>query len=152
YYGMLRWNEFTPGEAFLRKLFTTNLYSNESYTPRLFSSLNIDWSYNETTKEFLTAGINGSVSPLGYVDRFESRNFGKEVKFGPSIRLGGFYSSDYSKPFALDIFASATKFTENRQFYYSVELSPRVRFNDRLFIVWSSSYNRYDHDLGFVFQ
>src|SRR5690606_9451431 len=37
-------------------------------------------------------------------------------------------------------------------FYYSVELSPRVRFNDRLFIVWSSSYNRYDHDLGFVFQ
>ena len=152
YYGMLRWNDFTPGKTFLRKWFTTNLYYNELYKPQLFSSLNIDWSYNATTKKFLTAGLNGGFSPLGYVDHFESRNFGKEVKFGPSIRLGGFYSSDYSKPFALDIFASATKFTENRQFYYSVELSPRVRFNDRLFIVWSSSYNRYDHDLGFVFQ
>lgn len=152
YYGMLRWNDFTPGKTFLRKWFTTNVYYNELYKPQLFSSLNIDWSYRATTKKFLTAGIDGGFSPLGYVDHFESREFGKEVKFGPSVRLGGFYSSDYSKPFALDVFASATKYTENRQYYYSLEVSPRVRFNDRLFIVWSSSYNHYDYDLGFVYQ
>ncbi|TNE75153.1 MAG: hypothetical protein EP333_04875 [Bacteroidetes bacterium] len=152
YSATLRWNDFTAGKHMLRRWANLSATYNELYSPQLFTSMNIDWSAAGTYRNFLTAGVNGGFSPLGTVDHFESRSFGKELRYGPSIRIGGFYSSDYSKPFALDLRTSITNYTENRQMSYSFTVSPRLRFGDRMFLVWNSTISELLYDIGYVFQ
>lgn len=146
----MNWYRFVPGKYFLRRWASANVYYEELYSPRQFSYFNLNWSYNGTLKNFLTVGLNGSVNPVGEVNHFESRRFGKEVTFAPSYNIGGFYSSDYSKTFALDMRFWYKKFLNPGQQGMSFTISPRVRFSDRLFIVWRSSYDRYMNDYGYV--
>lgn len=151
YQAEMSWNRFVPGKYFLRRWANANVYYEELYSPRKFSNLTVNWGYVGTLKNFLTVGLNGNVSPIGEVNHFESRQFGKEVTFAPSSQIGGFYSSDYSKTFALDVRFWYKKFFNPGQHGYSVTVSPRIRFSDRLFIVWRSAYDRYNGDYGYVY-
>jgi hypothetical protein len=151
YYGVEGiWNAYKPKGKFLRKWGGADIYYEELYKPQLFSVLNINGYLNGTFKNFLTCGINATVSPLGYVSHFESRKFGVPLNFGPSATLGGFYSSDYSKPFALDIQASAKQFFLETMSYNRLSISPRFQFSPQFFVVLSSQYEYYENDFGYV--
>lgn len=150
YQADINWNRFVPSKLFLRRWANANVYYEELYSPRRFSDLRINWSYNGTLRNFLTTGLNGNVRPIGEVNHFESRKFGREVIFAPSARIGGFFSSDYSKPFALDMRFWYRQFLNPGQHGYSITISPRVRFSDRLFLVWRSKYDRFEGDYGYV--
>lgn len=150
YSGNLRLNDFEVGKVFLRKWFEVSAYYEELYKPQLFSVFDINWSAAGTFKNFLTAGLSGRFSPVGYVNHFESRQFGEELVFGPSYRVGGFYSSDYSKVFALDLRASYSDFTQSDQYNYSLTFSPRIRFGDIAFMVWNTTYNGFGSDIGYI--
>lgn len=150
YEAKLRWNDFKAGKLFLRKWSNLSFYYEELYAPQAFSYLNVSFSAAGTMRNFLTWGINGDVNPVGGVNHFESRTFGKEVVNDPNFRIGGFYSSDYSKVFALD-FRPGIRFypgTERNQ--WSINVSPRVRVSDRMFLVWNSTYEHLGSDFGYV--
>lgn len=147
----MNWNRFVPGKYFLRRWANANIYYEELYSPRRFSYFQLNWGYVGTLKNFLTVGLNGNFNPVGEVNHFESRQFGKEVVFAPSAQIGGFYSSDYSKTFALDVRFWYKKFMNPGQQGGSITVSPRIRFSDRLFIVWRSTYDRYLGDYGYVY-
>lgn len=142
--------DFDGDRFFLRKWLDVDVYYEELYKPQLFSSLDLSWSAVGTFRNFLTCGFNGEINPLGYVDHFESRNFGKEVIYGAMYNLGGFYSSDYSKKLALDLRANFLDVLTTEQFEFSVTVSPRIRFGDRAFMVWKSIYSHYHQDVGYV--
>ncbi len=150
YASYVSWNDFTPGKHFLRKWGGINAFYEELYKPRLFSYANIGWDGAGTLKNFLTLGVNGNFNPFGEVDHFESRKFGKEVRFGENFRVGGFISSDYSKRFALDLRTSYKQFFNSAQKAVSVTVSPRVRLSDRVFAVWRSTVDFIVHDFGYV--
>lgn len=146
----LNWNHFEQDKIFLRRWANANIFYEELYSPRKFSNLRINWGYRGTLKNFTTTGLNGTFSPVGEVNHFESRKFGREVNFAPSVDFGGFISTDYSKVFAFDTRFWYKKFMNPGQFGFSVNASPRVRFSDRIFIVWRTAYDRYEGDYGYV--
>lgn len=146
----LGWNDFTPGKHFLRKWGNMQIFYEELYKPQLFSTSRINWSLAGTLKSFLTAGVNGAFWPFGEVNHFESREFGKEVRFNPSFRVGGFYSTDYSKRFALDLRTNYRQFVNTAQKSTQFVVSPRARISDRMFAVWRTSVDFITHDYGYV--
>lgn len=146
----LDWNDFSPRGRFLRRWASIGVYYEELYKPHLYANNTYSWSMAGTFRNFLTAGINGNFSPFGEVNHFESRTFGKEVKFNPSFRVGGFYSSDYSKPFALDLRFWYKQFTNTSQKGMSFTVSPRARLSDKLFLVWRTTTDFILHDYGYV--
>lgn len=151
YYGVEGvWNAYKPKGRFLRKWAGADIYYEELYKPQLFSILNINGYLNGTFKNFLTCGIDGSVSPLGYVSHFESRQFGIPLNFGSSFSMGGFYSSDYSKPFALDMRARRKQFLTENMSYNTLTISPRFQFSPQFFVVLTSQYEYYANDFGYV--
>ncbi len=150
YYANVRWNDFTPGKYFLRKWISAGIYYEELYKPKLFSYGGFDYQAVGTFKNFLTVGLDGSVNPFGEVDHFESRRFGNEVRFKPNASIGGFYSSDYSKRFALDLRFWYKQFVNSSQKGANFEISPRVRMFERWFLVYSTSWDFITADYGYV--
>lgn len=145
-----RFNDYTSGTYFLRRWFNATLAYTELYKPQLFSDLELSWSAAGTTRKFLTFGFNGAFNPLGSVNHFESRVAGKAVAYSQAYEVGAFYSSDYSKVFALDLRGTFRDFTKEEQLYYSLLLSPRLRASDRLFFVWTTQSEWYASDYGYV--
>lgn len=145
-----QYSNFVPKGKFLRKYVNMNLNYEELYFPRLFSNFNYSLGVVGTLRNFLTMGLNGDVSPIGYIDHFESRNFGIPVNFAPSFRVGGFYSSDYSKPFALDFRFNRRTFLNKGQAYNYANISPRFQLSTRMFLVYSLDYEYYSKDYGYV--
>ncbi|MCH2224594.1 MAG: carbohydrate binding family 9 domain-containing protein [Crocinitomicaceae bacterium] len=150
YQAELGWYSYIPKGMFLRKWSEFSIYYEELYSPQLYSGISIEGSYGGTFRNFLTAGLDAGIDPIGEVNHFESRQFGKEVRFGKSTWLGGFYSSDYSKQFALDLRISYKQFFQSAQKGVFFTVSPRVRLSDRMFMVWRSQLNFIVHDYGYV--
>jgi hypothetical protein len=144
------YSDFVPKGRILRKFIDAGINYRELYSPSKFSSFSLDGGLITTFRNFLTCGVSGDFNPLGYVDHFESRTFGIPVNFDPSFRLGGFYSSDYSKPLALDVRAARRTFLNGAQSYNSVTFSPRFQFSSRFFMVYSLQLEKYYKDYGFV--
>jgi hypothetical protein len=152
YNAFVRWNDFTPGKYFLRKWASASVYYEELYKPKLFSYGGIDFDAVGTFKNFLTVGLNGNVNPFGEVNHFESRNFGNEVRFDPNFTIGGFYSSDYSKPFALDVRSRYKQFIGSHQKGVSLVVSPRLRLFERMFLIFRTNWDFITSDYGYVRQ
>ncbi len=147
----LRWNGYKPKGRFLRRWARVDVSYQELYFPRLFSSFNVSGFYNGTFKNFMTCGLSADASPIGSVDHFESRSFGIPLNFDPSAKIGGFISSDYSKPFALDIRSNFRQYTNLNQYNYNVTVSPRFQFASRFFLGFTSTYEYLKNDFGYVF-
>jgi hypothetical protein len=151
YYGVEGvWNAYKPKGRFLRKWGGADIYYEELYKPQLFSILNINGFLNGTFRNFLTCGIRGTISPLGYVSHFESRQFGIPLNYGPSASFGGFYSSDYSKPFAFDFRFNRKQYFNEVMSYNTLTISPRFQFSPQFFVVLNTQYEYYENDFGYV--
>ncbi|MFK7786811.1 MAG: DUF5916 domain-containing protein, partial [Crocinitomicaceae bacterium] len=150
YNARVRWNDFSPGKYFLRKWIDVNFYYEELYKPKLFSFGGLAFNSVGTFRNFLTVGLNGGVNPFGEVNHFESRQFGNEVRFDPNFRLGGFYSSDYSKRFALDLRFWYKQFVNSSQKGFNFVVSPRVRLFERMFLVFRTKWDFILSDYGYV--
>ncbi len=150
YYSFLRWNDFTAGKYFIRKWISAEIYYEELYKPKLFSYGGLGLETVATFKNFLTVGLDANVNPFGEVDHFESRNFGNEVRFKPNFSVGGFYSTDYSKRFALDLRFWYKQFMHSSQKGSNFVISPRVRLSDRMFLVFRTKWDFIISDYGYV--
>ena len=148
----LNWNGYKPKGRFLRRWSSVSMEYEELFFPRLFNYFSVYGKYNFTFKNFMTCGLNANSSPFGSVDHFESRQFGIPLNFDPNVKVGGWISSDYSKPFALDVRANYNRYANpfQNQDNSSVNVSPRFQFNSRFFIVVSSQYEYLRNDFGFV--
>lgn len=150
YNASLSWNVFTPSKNFYRRSINFNVSYSELYKPQLFSGLNLSARIGGLHKKILYTFLQVGYNPLGNVSHFESRSFGKEVLFKPSLSFDYMFSSDYSKRFALDGFFSFRNYFGTQQNNGSLSLSPRVRVSDRWNIVLSSSYDLFTADYGYV--
>lgn len=149
-FGQMKWVDYQRKRNMLRRTFTT--YSNVEYlyAPSKFAYWNLDASTVITYKNFLTTGFEAQLYPFKEVDHFESRTFGIPVNFPQSMMLGGFYSSDYSKKYALDISLYNRVYALKGMNNLDAEVSPRMRLSSKLFVVLSSSVSRYTQNYGYV--
>ncbi len=121
------------------------------YVPSAFWNFGIYGKHTTTfTKNYFTAGINYGIEPIITYDYYEARIPGRFYTFPINYNYGGFISSDYRKPFALDVFSNYNPFVENNRRAFSVTVSPRYRVNNRLSFIYEVSDNIKRDDIGFV--
>ena len=148
---------FKPFWIYNSMRISTTIYHESLVDPARFSRTEFDLFWSGTFKNFLSAGLDWAYQPWGYVDFFEARVFAQPWRKPVWARMGGWISSDYRKPLAIDATASYRAFIPNAQdpFWQGarvVELSfsPRIRFSNRLNAILSNWVSFRPNNIGFV--
>lgn len=137
-----------PVWKFLNGWNNLNINYQRLYQPNKFVGLNINGENAVTWKNWLTTGIYYYFNPIGGYDYFEPRVTGKKFKEYTNGGFGGFISSDYRKPFALDINGGFTSQPKANNYSWDINIEPRVRINDRLKFRHRFSYEE-ERETGF---
>ncbi len=121
------------------------------YVPDAFWNFGIYANHVTTfTKQFFTCGINYGIEPVITYDYYEPRIFGRFYTYPVNYNGGGFISSDYRKPFALDISTNYRVFNEYDRNYINLAVTPRYRASNKLSFIYEVANNIKTDDVGFV--
>ncbi|WP_205504139.1 DUF5916 domain-containing protein [Rufibacter psychrotolerans] len=125
------------------------------YKPAAFTQLAYFLETNATTKNFLSFGYTLVWLPKDGYDYFEPRSYKDGVpdrkwRKPAGWELNSYISSDYRKKFALDLSFGFYLAPEYDQFDKWVGVSPRVRVNDNLQLIYRLDYNHAPRDFGFA--
>lgn len=134
---LINYNIFKPFWRFYRVWSSFEATYSRLVLPNEYASFGLSGAVNGTFRNFMTAGIWLEAAPLPNHDWFEPRQVGRFYETDSYYGAGGFISSDYSKPFALDLNVSYLAFLEPQRYSTSVFISPRVRASDRLMIIYN---------------
>ena len=92
------------------------------------------------------------MSPGKQFDYFEPRTPGRFFVFEDRFSLGGFISTNFNRPFAINASVDIETFFEDGRdsFRTEIELSPRFRFNDHFSMNYEISLDDRNNDRGFA--
>lgn len=121
-----------------------------SYKQDQFMNFALRYSTVYSLRSFHAIGLNVAAEPIETNDFFETRTFEQYYKFPTNFTYGGFFSSDYSRPFALDLRTTQRVFDELGRYNTYYEISPRFRPNDKLFFVLEHNWGTRFNEMGFV--
>ena len=142
------YNIYKPFWRFYRFWSSASIQYASLVNPNVFSSVGIDGSVGGSFRNFLAAGLDLYLQPVRNHDYFEPRIDGRFYEDDPMVFLGGFISSDYSKPFALDVNAGWFQYFEEDRVGFDLSISPRIRFNDKWFLVYRYNQNNAFNEEG----
>lgn len=95
-------------------------------------------------------GIFFQANPIEVFDFYMPRTAGR-YSYVPRSAQGNLnFSSNYNRPFALDLAGYLRKYDERGRIDYVWNVSPRYRVNDKLMLVYSFEYAKNDRDRGYV--
>ena len=143
---------FEPTGKFNR--YNINAWINYSRlaNPSTYTGTNLGIAFSGQLKIIDGFGGNLGFQPGKQYDYFEPRVEGRYFIYEDRLNGNFWYSSNYNKKFAFDAnVGGATFFEQDREttnIWYSV--SPRFRFNDKMFIVYSFSIDDYKKDRGYA--
>ena len=144
------WNDYKESKHFYRRKAQISWFYEELYKPQLYNYSGFSWSLGGLHKKQVYTQLSGRVNPFGIVDHFESREFGKIVRYNGSATIGYFLSTDYSKRFSLDGGINFTQFISAMQNEYDVWLSPRFNLSDRMNLILRSNVDLSNNGYGYV--
>jgi len=146
----MEYNFFDPFWKFMDWSNEVAAYLSYLYNPRLYSEFGIEAFSRATWKNYLTTGFGIDIKPIEEHDHFESRTPGRMVVLPANYEVILFLSPDYRKKFVVDIRGGIEKANDYDQLSYSYSIGPRIRFSDRMFMVYRFNYNRELNNLGYV--
>jgi len=117
-----------------------------------FSDFSITMRRNMTFKNFLTAGTHIKFHPMGRNDYYEDRIAGGEYYRVPiTYELGNFWSSNYSKPVAVDFQWQYIQWIgEKNRMKYACSFSPRFTLGTRILIIPSIDIQYYSNQRAYI--
>lgn len=139
------YNIYEPFWRLYRLWSNINLTYSRNINPDNFANFFIVGEVGGTFKNFMTAGIWTQIEPVLTFDYYEPRVAGRFYEYPQNFRIGGFISSDYSKPFSLDMEGAFIKFNDEGRYRITLSTSPRIRFSDKLFLILTN-YVGYDNN------
>ncbi len=151
YSANISWNDFKPSNNFFKRSVRLNWFYEELYKPQLFNYSGFFLNIGGLHKKQVYMSLSVRGSPFGEVNHFESRHFGKIVRYNPEGEVSYFFTTDYSKRIALDGDIGYVKFFGINQEKYSFFLSPRLRVSDRMMLVLDASLDINNNGFGFVY-
>ncbi len=131
------YNVYKPFWKFLRTWSSLNVNYERLYSPDEFTDFSVNVDVGGTFRNFLSTGVFYRVEPIETYDFFEPRVWGRFYAWQPSHNVGGFFSSNYNKTFALDFNGNYRKFNADGRYRLNTSIGPRVRFSDK----FSMRYN-----------
>ena len=104
------------------------------------------------TKKFFAFGFFSEANPIGTHDYFEPRKFDFQTYFAQvgNVLAGGFISTNYANPFAIDVNIAHRRFFDGLQVGTDFSVVPRYRVSDKLSFVWTFSSEQRDGYVNFV--
>lgn len=144
------YNVFEPVGIFNRLRF--NIFTNIShrYSDQAFQDFAINLRSFGVLRNFVAGGIFGRIEPVITYDYFEPRVDGRFLEYPTNGFIGGFISTDYRKPFALDVRFNHRNFNQEGRVSRFIAVEPRVRVNDKLSFNWEFFYANNQNDLGYA--
>lgn len=155
YYAGINYNKYNPKNGNIANYRINNEISYEKlFSPNLPVGIFTSNQFTLRLKSFNAFGIWIRTAPIGFKDYFEPRlaDFSKYVLSRKSALIGGFISSDYRKPLAIDIRTNYRKYDFEDRYSFDIDVSPRIRLSSQVFIIPSVNYQRQQVNRGFVFH
>jgi hypothetical protein len=88
-------------------------------------------------------------SPVRGYDYFEPRTAGMTFRTYTFNQIGGWISTDYRKPIALDLGSWTMRYENEGRHVFNWRVAPRFRVSDHLFITYVYSKQQHFNDLGY---
>lgn len=145
----LNYNVYEPFWKILR--FYNSIFTQYStlYKPFEFSEWHIGLRSSATFRNFLSSGIIFFYQPAAQ-DWYEPRVEGRKFNEPGYIYTHAFLSSDYRKKFAIDADFTHRKSFQYDSEFFGFEVGPRVRINDKFFVVYELENNIYINRPGYI--
>jgi hypothetical protein len=142
---------FQPRGRYVRRSINFTANYDMLFKPALFSNASFTARLNGTTRKFLSIGTGVEISSFT-IDHFESRTFGKPIFYPGGFNYNAYYSSDYSKKFALDVRGGVTSSFDASYNYlvYEIIVSPRFRFSDKCFLIVGAQVEKTNNEFGYI--
>ncbi|OWY21387.1 hypothetical protein C7N43_06800 [Sphingobacteriales bacterium UPWRP_1] len=145
-----RYNIYKPFGRFLNLFTSARVEYLRIYKPGAFQNFSVSSEAWTTTRKQLSTGLWTWIEPVTTYDYYEPRVQGRYYTFPKNYNVGGWFSSNYDKRFALDGRANYRIFNDNGRHNLNFGLSPVVRASNKLqFRFDFDSYN-FIKDVGFV--
>lgn len=121
-------------------------------SPNVFTDFAISTSGFIRTNGFIGAGGFARIEPIKTFDYFEPRteDFSQFYAFPRNFMLGSFISTNYNKPFALNLNWDYRIFDETNRDFLSFEVGPRWQINDRINLRWNYNWSQAKNDVGYI--
>lgn len=127
-----------------------NLYSQFNNDSNYLQEQSVNVSMNLTTKKNHAAGVNLSGRLFDVYDYYDPRVEGRYTVYPKYYNSSAWISSNYNNKFALDI-SSNYGFAEQKGWWFSgINVSPRLRFSNKLMMVYSINYYVEKNELGWI--
>lgn len=146
-------NRQKPHRNNLNANYNLNVTYGKLYKPDAFTNFSIDFNSFVLKKYWFAYGIYAGLKPVGEDDYFEPRvsGFGTYYHRPASGSLGGFISTDYSKPVAVDVSGEVTVFNQKGRYIANMNTSLRLLINDHISVFPAIDYTYSQNDEGRIF-
>lgn len=144
----LNYNIYKPFWRLFRLWSGASAYYQRLVNPDAFANFYMLGDVGMVFRNYMAAGAWCQIEPIITYDFFEPRVAGRYYEYPKNFRGGLWISSDYSKPFALDMSVNAAKFIDDGRYTADFSVSPRIRFNDKFFLVFNSWFSHQENEEG----
>lgn len=122
------------------------------FKPGTYTGNEIGINVMATNKKLLTYGVHIEGNVGKQYDYWEPRTEGRYFTYKNEFSTRGFISTNYNKKFSLNARGGFfTLFDPDRDVFYTfIDISPRIRFNDKFSLRYSIDYNKGKGGRGYV--
>lgn len=149
-YANLGYRILNPTNIFNTFRINTNYYVELQNTTGRAQKTEVNIDIYSTTRKNDYFSLETSISPFETYDFYEPRVSGLFVNLPKKIFSSLYFSSNYNRPFALDINLYGRLWSETDRTDYGLTIAPRYRVNDRLLFSFSADIYKQFSDKGWV--
>ena len=149
-YGNLSYRILNPTRIFNTFKINTNYYIElQNTTGRAQQAqINIDVTSNTRKNDYISYALY--INPFETYDFYEARMSGRFVNLPKTVYNELYFSSNYNRPFALDLNLYSTITNEPNRENYGITIAPRLRVSDKLLLSLSGNVYNQKSDKGWV--
>jgi len=149
-YSEIEYGTFKPSGLFNRTNFTLFTVHAMLYDSQRFEEFYIGLNSFFLLRDFTGTGVRLRLRPQESFDFFEPRTAGAYFRKPANYAFIYFISTDYRKPFALDLDFNYDRTPDWSRDHYTLELEPRIRLGDHFFIIPKATWDLFYRDRGFA--
>lgn len=149
-FGNASYRILNPTKHFNTFQVNLNLYSEFDNITGRIQQANVNANVNVNTKknDYFNFSFNSRVAET--YDFYEPRIDGRFVYMPQAYGASAYFSSNYNRPFAIDIGPSFSLTTEENREAFSIFVQPRYRFNNYITANVSFNYVRQNNNTGYI--
>ena len=148
--GNVEWNQFEPRGAFNRGNVAFSAGYQRLFAPDVFTDFSFGLNTRWTTRRFFTFGARTRFVPVENYDYFDARTPGRAINIPTSAYGQVWFSSDYSKRYALDGNIGTRAFSDDQRSNFEWRLQQRFRVNNRMNLRLRVEFDQLNGDVGYI--